>query len=124
MSVIHLSEKEFSEKVVNIETISSQWKYKGDKPAIIDLYADWCFATWCGPCKALSPILEELAEEYKDRIYIYKIDVDKEEKLSEIFGIRTVPTLLFSPLKGDPYMTSGVIPKHELKKKIEEILLK
>ena len=82
------------------------------------------WATWCGPCKALSPILEELAEEYKDRIYIYKIDVDKEEKLSEIFGIRTVPTLLFSPLKGDPYMTSGVIPKHELKKKIEEILLK
>ena len=110
MSVIHLSEKEFSEKVVNIETISSQWKYKGDKPALIDF-----FATWCGPCKA---------EEYKDRIYIYKIDVDKEEKLSEIFGIRTVPTLLFSPLKGDPYMTSGVIPKHELKKKIEEILLK
>ena len=119
MSVIHLSEKEFSEKVVNIETISSQWKYKGDKPALIAF-----FATWCGPCKALSPILEELAEEYKDRIYIYKIDVDKEEKLSEIFGIRTVPTLLFSPLKGDPYMTSGVIPKHELKKKIEEILLK
>ena len=97
MPVIHLSEKEFSEKVVNIETISSQWKYKGDKPALIDF-----FATWCGPCKALSPILEELAEEYKDRIYIYKIDVDKEEKLSEIFGIRTVPTLLFSPLKGDP----------------------
>ena len=119
MPVIHLSEKEFSEKAVNIETISSQWKYKGDKPALIDF-----FATWCGPCKALSPILEELAEEYKDRIYIYKIDVDKEEKLSEIFGIRTVPTLLFSPLKGDSYMTSGVIPKHELKKKIEEILLK
>ena len=97
MPVIHLSEKEFSEKVVNIETISSQWKYKGDKPALIDF-----FATWCGPCKALSPILEELAEEYKDRIYIYKIDVDKEEKLSEIFGIRTVPTLLFSPLRVTP----------------------
>lgn len=119
MAVIHLNEKEFSEKVVNLDETPLQWKYKGDKPALIDF-----FATWCGPCKALSPILDELSEEYKDQLYIYKVDVDQEERLSEIFGIRTVPSLLFSPLQGDPYMISGVMPKHELKKKIEESLLK
>lgn len=119
MSVVHLNEKEFSEKVSNLATISTQWEYKGDKPALIDF-----FATWCGPCKALSPVLDELAEEYKDRIHIYKIDVDKEERLSEIFGIQSVPTLLFAPMQGDPHMISGVLPKHELKKIIEESLLK
>lgn len=119
MPVVHLNEKDFSEKVADLETISTQWEYKGDKPALIDF-----FATWCGPCKALSPILDELAEEYKDRVHIYKIDVDREEKLSEMFEIRTVPTLLFTPVHGDPQMISGVLPKHELKKKIEEFLLK
>ncbi|WP_455499153.1 thioredoxin [Coprobacter sp.] len=119
MSVIHLNEIEFSKKVADLKTVSSQWKYIGDKPALIDF-----FATWCGPCKALSPILDELAEEYRDQIHIYKIDVDKEEKMSEIFGIRTVPTLLFAPIQGDPHMISGVFPKHELKKEIENYLLK
>lgn len=119
MSVIHLSQKDFSEKVANPETVSSAWKYLGDKPALVDFYA-----VWCGPCKALGPVLDELAEEYKDKIYIYKIDVDKEEHLSEIFGIRTVPTLLFAPIGGEPRTISGVVPKNELKKMIEDILLK
>ncbi|MFQ7039472.1 MAG: thioredoxin family protein [Barnesiella sp.] len=91
MSVEQLTRKEFSVKIADTDTVNSEWKYRGNKPALVDFYA-----TWCGPCKALGPVLEELAGKYKDKIYIYKVDVDKEEELSDIFKIRTVPTLLYS----------------------------
>ena len=114
MSVEQLTRKEFSVKIADTDTVNSEWKYRGNKPALVDFYA-----TWCGPCKALGPVLEELAGKYKDKIYIYKVDVDKEEELSDIFKIRTVPTLLFIPVQGKPRLLSGVMPKAGLEKKIQ-----
>ncbi|MFR1235015.1 MAG: thioredoxin family protein [Barnesiella sp.] len=119
MSVEQLTRKEFSVKIADTDTVNSEWKYRGDKPALVDFYA-----TWCGPCKALGPVLEELAGKYKDKIYIYKVDVDKEEELSDIFKIRTVPILLFIPVQGKPRLLSGVMPKAGLEKKIQDILLR
>lgn len=119
MKVIHLTKAEFLDKVYNFEKNPNDWKYEGDKPAIVDF-----FATWCGPCNALSPIMEELAEEYGGKIYIYKVDVDQEEDLAAAFGIRSIPTLLFVPLNGKPTITQGALPKSDLKKMIDQHLLK
>jgi thioredoxin 1 len=94
------------------------WKYRGDLPAIVDFYADWC-----GPCKAIAPALEELSEEYKDRLVIYKIDTDKEQELSSVFGIQSIPTLLFIPVEGNPMMQKGAVPKNTLKQVIDQRLL-
>lgn len=119
MEIIHLTKAEFLNKVYNYETNPEEWKYEGDKPCIVDFYA-----TWCGPCKALAPVLEDLAKEYDGKIYIYKIDVDKEKDLSSAFGIRSIPTLLWIPQTGKPTVTQGAMPKAELKKMIDETLLK
>ena len=89
-----------------------------DKPALIDFYA-----SWCGPCKALAPVLEELAAEYGDRIYIYKVNTEESQDLAAAFGIRSIPTLLFIPLEGDPQMAVGAMPKATLKANIDRILL-
>jgi len=91
----------------------------GDKPAVIDFYADWC-----GPCRAIAPSLEELADEYDNVIYIYKINVDKEKELSALFGIRSIPSLLFIPMEEKPQMVTGAIPKSQLKEAIDTVLLK
>lgn len=114
-----LTKAEFIEKVYNFEANPKEWKYEGSKPCIVDFYA-----TWCGPCKALAPILEELGKEYEGKIDIYKIDVDKEEELAAAFGIRSIPTLLFCPVGKEPTLTQGAAPKNELKKMIDDILLK
>ena len=116
---IHLTKAEFLQKVWNYETDSQAWKYEGTKPAIVDF-----FATWCGPCKALSPVLEELAKEYGDRLVIYKVDVDQERELAGAFGVRSVPTLLFIPADGEPSMSPGAPSKAQLKQIIDEHLLK
>lgn len=118
MEIVHLTKAEFLKKVYNYETNSGDWKYEGDKPAIVDFYA-----TWCGPCKTLAPILEELAKEYDGKIYIYKIDVDKESELAGAFGVQSIPTLLWIPQSGKPRVTQGVMPKNELKKMIDNTLL-
>jgi len=118
MKTINLSKADFLAKVTNYEANPGEWKYLGDKPAIIDFYADWC-----GPCKATAPILEELAGEYSGKIYIYKINVDSEQELAALFGIRSIPSLLFIPMKGKPQMSQGAMPKAELKKAIDEVLL-
>ena len=119
VNTISLTKADFLSKVANFETNPSEWKYLGDKPAIIDFYA-----SWCGPCKVISPILEELATEYKEKIYIYKIDIEKEEELAALFGVQTIPLLLFIPMKETPQMARGVIPKPQLQQAIEEVLLK
>jgi len=118
MKTIKLNKADFLAKVVDYEANPGEWKYLGDKPAIIDFYADWC-----GPCRSVAPVLEELAQEYGDKIYIYKVDTDKEQELAELFGIRSIPSLLFIPMNGNPQMAQGALPKSELKKAIEEILL-
>jgi len=118
MKTIQLNKTDFLSKIANYETSPEEWKYLGDKPAIIDFYADWC-----APCKALAPILEELAAEYGEQIYIYKVDTQKEEELAALFGIRSIPSLLFIPMGETPQMAQGALPKSELKKAIEEFLL-
>ena len=118
MKTTELTKKEFLTKVANFETYPAEWHYLGDKPAIIDFYA-----SWCGPCKMIAPILEELAEEYKDSIVIYKIDTEKEEELASAFGIRSIPSLLFVPMEGMPKMMQGAMPKASLKETIETVLL-
>lgn len=119
MNTIKIDKAQFLEKIYNYEKNPQTWKYEGDKPAIVDF-----FATWCGPCKALGPVLEELAEEYEGKIYIYKVDVDQEPELSGAFGIRSVPTLLFIPANGEPSMSQGAPSKAQLKQIIEGHLLK
>lgn len=118
MKTIHLTKADFLKKVVDYETNPQEWKYLGDKPALIDFYA-----SWCGPCKALAPVLEELAAEYGDQIYIYKIDTEAEQELAAVFGIRSIPTLLFVPMEGKPQMAQGAMPKAALKEAIDKTLL-
>lgn len=118
MKVQQLTKAEFLSKVDDFEAGKSEWKFKGERPAIVDFYA-----TWCGPCKALAPVLEELAEEYAGRVDFYKVDSDREQELSAVFGIRSIPSLLFCPMEGEPQMMRGAAPKDELRKAIEQILL-
>lgn len=100
---IHLTKMDFLEKVMDYEKNPSTWVYKGELPCLIDFYADWC-----APCRITSPILEELAEEYSGKIYIYKIDVQAEQELAAIFGIQGIPAFLYCPKEGNPSMTSGI----------------
>lgn len=119
MNTTELTLSEFKNKVMDFEKDPDNWNYKGDKPAIIDFYA-----TWCGPCKATAPILDSLAEEYKDRIIVYKVDVDKEQELASMFGIRSIPSLLFIPMQGDPKMQVGAMGRMDLENAIKNTLLK
>lgn len=117
MATTHLDLNGFKDKIFNYET-EQEWKFKGDKAAIIDFYADWC-----GPCKSIAPILEELSDQYKEQLVIYKVDTDKETELSSLFGIQSIPTLLFIPLNGNPMVQKGALPKNVLQQIIEERLL-
>lgn len=112
----NLTKETFLEKVFDY-TKNKEWIFEGDKPAIIDFYADWC-----GPCKMLAPILEQLSEEYKGKIDIYKIDTEAEQELSAAFGIRSIPTMLFCPKDGEPQMANGALPKADLERVIAEVL--
>jgi thioredoxin len=114
----HLDKQSFQEKVFNWEQ-NKDWKFEGDLPCLIDFYADWC-----GPCKMVAPILEELATEYKGKINIYKVDTEDQQELAAVFGIRSIPSLLFCPKDGQPQMAMGALPKDTFRKAIEDILLK
>lgn len=115
--VVHLTTQEFKEKVFNYET-SKEWKYAGSLPAIVDFYADWC-----GPCKMVAPVLEELAKEYSGQIMVYKVDTENEQELASVFGIQSIPTLLFIPKEGQPQAALGALPKHTFEKVIKDVLL-
>ena len=114
----HLTKETFLQKIFNYE-INKEWKFEGDLPALIDFYADWC-----GPCKMVAPILEELAKEYEGKINIYKIDTESEQELAGAFGIRSIPSLLFIPMNDQPQMAQGALPKNALKEVIDNVLLK
>jgi thioredoxin 1 len=117
MSTIQLTNESFKKDIFDY-TKSQEWVYQDNVPAIIDFYADWC-----GPCKAVVPVLEELAKEYDGKLKIYKVDTEVEEELSAVFGIRSIPSLLFIPVNKEPMMQAGALPKHVLKEVIEKELL-
>lgn len=118
MKTIELDKQQFIEKVFDYESNPTTWKYEGTKPAIVDFYA-----TWCRPCKMVAPILEELAEEYGDSIVIYKVDTDRQQELAAAFGIRSIPSLLFIPVQGQPQMVQGAMGKADFRKIIDSVLL-
>lgn len=113
----HLTKQTFLEKVFDYEN-KKDWEYTGELPAIIDFYADWC-----APCKMVAPILEELAEEYKGKVNIYKVDTEAEQELAAVFGIRSIPSILFIPMSDRPQMAAGALPKESFVQAINEILL-
>ena len=113
----HLTKATFLEKVFNYEK-NKEWKFEGELPAVIDFWAPWC-----GPCKMVGPVIEELSEEYKGKVNFYKVNTDEEQELAGAFGIRSIPSLLFVPKEGQPKMAVGALPKQSLKEAIAEELL-
>ena len=111
-----LTKETFKEKVFNFDA-NKEWVFEGDKPCVIDFYADWC-----GPCKMVSPILEELAQEYEGKLNVYKIDTEDQRELAAMFGIRSIPSLLFVPQNGQPQMAMGALPKETFKKAFKDVL--
>ena len=115
----HLTEKTFKLKVMDYDKNPQQWVFEGDKPAIVDFYADWC-----RPCRMIAPYLEELAAEYEGKINIYKVNTDEQKELASVFGITSLPTVLFIPMKGNPSSQKGALPKESYKQIIDDFLLK
>jgi len=111
-----LTKETFSQKVFNYEQ-NKEWKFEGELPCIIDFYADWC-----GPCKMVEPVLQELIEEYQGKLNIYRINTQYEQELAAAFGIQSIPSLLFVPLDDKPQMAVGALPKNSIKKAIDEVL--
>lgn len=115
-TVVHLTGEQFKKMIFDYET-NKQWKYLGNQPCIIDFYADWC-----GPCRVMSPRLDEVAKEYAGKLVVYKVNTDKERQLASSLGIQSLPTLLFVPKNGQPQGSLGAIPKEALVKAINEVL--
>ena len=112
----HLTKETFKEKVFNWE-LNKDWKYEGTVPCLIDFYADWC-----GPCKMVAPVLEELQKEYGDKLVIYKVNTEQEQELAGMFGIQSIPSLLFVPTDGQPQMAMGALPKNTFEQAISDVL--
>ena len=112
----NLTKETFLDKVFNYEE-NKEWKFKGNKPAVIDFYADWC-----GPCKVVSPILEELSTDFDGKVDVYKVNTETQQELASVFGIRSIPSFLFIPTEGQPQMAMGALPKETFVKAFEETL--
>lgn len=119
MKAKNLTTAEFLKRVMDYKNNPNGWKFLGERPAVIDFYA-----TWCGPCKMLAPILDEIAADYHGQIDVYKVNVEEEEELASLFGIRSVPSILFIPMSDKPQMVQGVLPKKTFNEAIRDILLK
>jgi thioredoxin len=116
MALEHLTKESVKEKVFNFEA-NKEWKFEGKIPAIIDFYADWC-----GPCKMVAPVLEELQKEYGDKLNIFKVNTEEQQELASMFGIQSIPSILFVPLEGQPQMAMGALPKDTFKSAINDVL--
>ena len=112
----HLTKETFLSKVFNYE-INKEWKFEGNKPCVIDFYADWC-----GPCKMVAPVLEELAKDFEGKLDIYKVNTEEEQELASVFGIRSIPSILFVPATGQPQMAMGALPKETFIKAFKDVL--
>jgi thioredoxin 1 len=111
----HLTKETFRTKVFDFEK-NKEWKFEGIRPCLIDFYADWC-----GPCKMVTPILEDLSKEFKDKVDIYKVNTEEESEISSMFGIQSIPSLLFVPLNGQPQMAMGALPKDAFEKAFKDV---
>ena len=119
MNTIHLTEENFLRCVADYRHPRAEWQYMGNRPAIVDFYAGWC-----GPCRALIPVLEEIASAYREQLYVYKVDVDQCEAVADAYDIRSIPTTFFIPMKGRPVKMVGAISKAEIERLVREVLLK
>lgn len=115
-AVTQLSAADFRLKIMDYESHQTEWVFEGKRPAVIDFYT-----TWCGPCKMMAPIVEEMAKAYAGKVDFYKVDIDKEQELAQTFGIQSIPTFLFIPVKGKPTMQMGAMPKETFEKMVKEI---
>lgn len=118
MATVHLTKEQFLKRIADYEKNPDSFRFLGSRPALIDFYAGWC-----GPCKMLAPVLEELSDEYAGRVDIYKVDVEQEEELAALFRVRSIPTLVYIPMNGQIRVTQGAVGKPQLKEAIENILL-
>lgn len=118
MATVHLTKEQFLRRIADYEKNPDSFRFLGSRPALIDFYAGWC-----GPCKMLAPVLEELSDEYAGRVDIYKVDVEQEEELAALFRVRSIPTLVYIPMNGQIKITQGAVGKPQLKEAIENILL-
>lgn len=118
MATIHLTNEQFIARVADYKATPGKFEFLGDKPALIDFYAGWC-----GPCKMLAPVLEELSDEFTGEVDVYKVNVDEEEELAMLFGIRSIPTLIFIEKGGTMHRSQGTMGKPQLKEAIEKLLL-
>ena len=116
--VTYLNTKEFKARIFDYTT-NAEWQYKGDKPCVIDFYT-----TWCGPCKRLAPIMEELSQTYCDQVKFYKVDTERERELAGVFRINSIPQVLYIPVDGEPILLKGLYPKENIVEIIDEYLLK
>lgn len=114
---IQIDKQAFIKRVYDYEKNPEKWVYAGDKPCVIDFYADWC-----GPCKVIAPYLEEIAEKYNGKVYVYKVNVDEQRELASYFGIESIPAVLFCPVQGKPQMMAGARPKEDFYTAVETII--
>lgn len=112
----HLTTATFKKKVFDYET-NKEWKFEGELPCLVDFYADWC-----GPCRMVAPILEELSDEYAGKLNVYKVNTEEQQEIASLFGIQSIPSLLFIPKDGQPQMAMGALPKDTFRKAFKEVL--
>ena len=116
--VVYLTTDQFRERIFDYKT-EREWNYRGNRPCVIDFYT-----TWCGPCKRLAPIMEELSQAYCDQVVFYKVDTERERELAYTFGINSIPQVLYIPVEGKPMLLQGLYPKENIIGIIDEFLLK